>query len=282
MPQWTVSEPVKLTFDDSVESLSVKMVGGMVNVVGSDEGPARLEVTEIDGPPLTVTQEGSGLTVGYPDCTGKGLWGWLDIRGWRRTAVVSLAVPVATRVRVDVVAAHTVISGIGGRASVKGVSGDTTLVGTTGPVDASTVSGSMEAQAVSGDLRFNTVSGELTVVEGASNHVKADSVSGGMVLDLDPLSGADVSLNTVSGQVAIRLPGDGDTEVHANTASGKVSTAFDELRLTSQWGAKRLTGRLGRANGSLRVTTVSGSVALVRRPPAEPEPSDAPPHGKVL
>ncbi|CAM5660465.1 hypothetical protein STENM327S_05050 [Streptomyces tendae] len=36
-----------------------------------------------------------------------------------------------------------------------------------------------------------------------------------------------------------------------------------------QWGAKRITGRLGAGNGRLKATTVSGSIALLRRPTAE-------------
>lgn len=269
MPEWTVSKPSRLTFSGELTALHVRIVAGTVNVMGVDEGPARLEVSAVEGPPLVVSHEGGTLTVAYGDLPWKGLLGWLDRKGWRRHAVVSLAVPASTRVEVGVVSAGAVISGISGRISVRGVSGDTTLVGVKGPVDANTVSGSVDAQSVEGDLRVNTVSGELTVVEGTGGRVKADSVSGGMVLDLDPRTGTDVKLNTVSGEVAIRLAQPVDAEVDANTASGTVWNAFDELRLNSQWGAKRLTGTLGKGNGSLRVTTVSGSVALLHRPPPD-------------
>jgi Putative adhesin len=269
MSEWTIAEPQKLTFDGAVSNLNVRTVGGTVNVVGTDEGSARLEVGEIEGPPLVVTRKGSTLTITYEDLPWKGLLGWLDRRGWRRRAVVSVAVPTATRVELGVVSANAVVSGISERIAVQGVSGDTTLVRVAGPVRANTVSGSLEAQDVSGELRFSTVSGELTVVEGTGGRVKADSVSGGMVLDLDPRSGTDVHLSTVSGEVAIRLPAPCDAKVDANTTSGDVSTAFDELRLSNQWGAKRLTGTLGSGTGKLRVTTVTGSVALLRRPPGE-------------
>jgi hypothetical protein len=60
--------------------------------------------------------------------------------------------------------------------------------------------------------------------------------------------------------------------VEANTASGTVSSAFEDLRVTGQWGAKRITGRLGAGNGRLKATTVSGSIALLRRPPVEDTP----------
>jgi hypothetical protein len=272
MSEWSVAEPRKLTFDESVSELQVRIVHGTVNVVGTDEGSARLEVSEIEGPPLIVTHQDGVLTVAYEDLPWKGFLKWLDRKGWRRNAVVSLAVPTGTRVEVGVVSAAAVVSGLEGRAEVKGVSGDTTLVSLTGPVRADTVSGNVEAQALAGDLRFNSVSGDLTVVEAGSS-VRADSVSGSMIVDLDPVGGpTDISLNSVSGEIAIRLPQPADAKVEANTASGSVSSAFEDLRVTGQWGAKRITGRLGAGNGRLKATTISGSIALLRRPAAEEGP----------
>jgi len=277
MSEWSVGEPRKLTFDKPVRELHVRIVNGTVNVVGTDEGSARLEVSEIEGPPLLVSQQGGTLTVAYDDLPWKGFLKWLDRKGWRRSAVVSLAVPADTRVEVGVVGAAAVVSGIDGRTEVKGVTGDTTLVRLTGPVRADTVSGNLEAQALRGDLRFNSVSGDLTVVEAGSS-VKADSVSGSMIVDLDPASRpTDIVLANVSGEIAIRLPHPADAEVEANTASGTVSNAFEDLRVSGQWGAKRITGRLGSGSGSLKATTVSGSIALLRRPPAEEEPWDVAP-----
>ncbi|GAA2400723.1 DUF4097 family beta strand repeat-containing protein [Streptomyces coeruleofuscus] len=274
MSEWSVTEPRKLTFDEPVTELHVRLVNGTVNVVGTDEGSARLEVSEIEGPPLVVTQQDGTLTVAYEDLPWKGFLKWLDRKGWRRSAVVSLAVPASTRVQVGVVGAAAVISGMEGPAVVKGVTGDTALVALSGPVRADTVSGSVEAQDVTGDLRFNSVSGDLTVVEGSGSSVRADSVSGSMIVDLDPGGPTDVRLTSVSGEIAIRLPDPADAEVEANTASGAISNAFGDLRVHGQWGAHKITGRLGAGNGKLRATTVSGSIALLRRPSREDEPDE--------
>jgi len=270
MSEWSVTEPKKLTFDDPVTELHVRIVNGTVNVVGTAEVSARLQVSEIEGPPLVVTQENGTLTVAYEDLPWRGLLKWLDRKGWQRHAVVSLAVPAGTRVEVGVLGAGAMVSGIEGPTQVKGVSGDTTLVGVSGQARVETVSGNLEAQAVTGDLRFASVSGDLTVVDGAGPSVKADSVSGSMIVDLDPADRpTDVSLSNVSGEIAIRLPHPADAEVEANSASGMVSSAFEDLRVTGQWGAKKITGRLGAGNGRLKATTASGSIALLRRPPAE-------------
>ncbi|MGM0350760.1 DUF4097 family beta strand repeat-containing protein [Streptomyces sp. Adlamb9] len=291
MSEWSVAEPRKLTFDAPVSTLQVRIAGGTVNVMGVEEGPARLEVSDIEGPPLLVTHENGTLTVGYEDLTWQGFTKLLDRKSWRRSAVVSLAVPADAKVEVGTVGAGAVISGVRGPAVVRGVTGDTALVGLSGPVQANTVSGNLEAQSVTGELRFTSVSGDLTVVEGSGPAVRADSVSGSMIVDLDPEGPTDVHLTSVSGEIAIRLPHPADAEVEANTASGRISNAFEGLRVHGQWGAHKITGRLGAGTGRLRATTVSGAIALLRRPDGSPDgktdgaaadPTDGPTDKKVL
>lgn len=274
-----VADPQTLAFEEPVTALKVRIVNGAVHVVGTHDGTTRLEVSEIEGPPLRVSLEDGVLTVAYEDLPWRGFLKWLDRKGWRRRVVVSLAVPAAARVEVGVVGADAVVSGIAGRTDVRGVSGGATLVGLSGPVRADTVSGELEAQAVEGDLRYNSVSGPLTLIDGAGGSVQADTVSGDMVIDLSPAArAADVRINTVSGEIALRLPEEPDVEVHASTTSGAVSSAFEALNVSGQWGAKSVDGRLGAGKGSLRATTVSGSLALLRRPSGvDDEPEDAPP-----
>lgn len=280
--QWTVSAPEKLSFDGEVTRLRVRTIAGAVNVVAAD-GPARLEVSEIEGTPLLVTRHGGELTVTYEDLTWKDFT-WKSLlpflatwsRGPKRRAVVSLAVPPGTRIELGSASSDTVISGITGPVTVHSASGSTTLVGLAGTVEANTVSGSVQAQGVSGDLKVNTVSGELTVFDCTSGSVKANSVSGSVTVDLAADNATDVHLNNVSGEVSVRIPAPAHAKVHANTTSGDVSSAFDELHVGGTWGAKQLTGTLGEGTGKLKITTVSGAVALLRRPAAEDDaPSDS-------
>lgn len=277
MTEWSVTEPVKLAPAGPVTRLRVRVVGGAVNVVGTDESTARVEVSEIEGPPLIVTQEGSTLTVTYEDLHWKGILKWLDSKAHRRRAVVSVAVPARAEVEVGAVTAESVISGVRGRTEVRGVTGSTTLVGLSGPVRAESVSGALEAQSVTGALRVSTVTGDVTVIEGSGAAVRAETVSGDMVLDLDPApSGAppaDIRLSSVSGEVAIRLPHPADARVEASTTSGAVSNAFEDLRVGGEWGTKSITGTLGAGSGTLRATTVSGSIALLRRPESAEDPT---------
>src|SRR5690606_17967222 len=94
-----------------------------------------------------------------------------------------------------------------------------------------------------------------------------------------PHGPTDIGLTSVSGEIAIRLPDPADADVEANTASGAISNAFENLRVQGQWGAHKITGRLGAGTGKLRATTVSGSIALLRRPGTDEEgtPGDAAP-----
>ncbi|ONK11393.1 DUF4097 family beta strand repeat-containing protein [Streptomyces sp. MP131-18] len=269
--EWSVTEAQTLTFGDrQIDEVEVRIVNGAVNVVGTDDAAPRIEISEISGPPLVVRLDGGRLTVAYDDLPWHNFLKWLDRKGWRRTAVVSVSVPSRSRLSVGVVGASAVISGIAGRTDVRGVSGSTTLVGLSGRMRADTVSGDIEAQALSGKLTFNSVSGNLTVIDSAGPGLKADSVSGDMVVDLaDSDRPADIRLNTVSGEVAVRLPHPASARVSASTASGAVSSAFPELSVCGTWGAKQLAGTLGSGSGAVHCSTVSGAIALLRRPPAE-------------
>jgi hypothetical protein len=249
-----VSAPQKLEFDHPVDALDVRIVGGTVNVVGTDSPGARVEIAEIHGPPLIVRRDGSRIEVVYEDLPWKGFLKLLDGKGWRREAVVTVSVPAETRLSVGVVGAAAVISG---------------------EVRAATVSGSVETQALRGTLRMNSVSGDLTVIDGDGSAVRADTVTGDMILDLEHAAdGTDIALSTVSGEIAVRLPDTADAVVQAATAGGALSSAFEELRVNSQWGAQNLGGTLGNGAGRLRVNTVSGTVALLRRPPKDGEAYD--------
>ncbi|MBB1258625.1 hypothetical protein H3147_07245 [Streptomyces sp. OF8] len=269
--EWSISEPQKLNVDRPVERVRIAVVGGRVNVVGGERPhrDALLEVTAVEGPPPRVTWEDGTLTVGYEDLPWQD---FLKLPGGRseRRVELSLAVPATARVRVDSVTALAVVSGVAGHTEVRGVTGDTTLVGLGGPVRAETVSGTVQAQSVAGDLRFKSVSGDLTVVDGRGGVVQAETVGGALVVDVADHGGpSEVTLRSVSGEIAVRLAEPVDAVVDAGSAGGPLSCDFEELEVAGQWGTKRVTGTLGAGRGRLRATTVSGPLALLRRPADE-------------
>ena len=243
MAQWTIEAPASLAFDD-VTALRVRLIAGSVAVLATDGKPS-LDVSSIQGDPLTVTYEGGVLTVTHENLTWEGLLKWL--RPQRHSATVTVTVPRTCAAQVGVVSATAVMSGISSRASVKSVSGGITLDGITGDVDAS------------------TVSGDLTLADGWLERLDANAVSGDVTadIDLDPLGGMHVT--TVSGEVTVRLPAEADAQVNLHSVSGDVRSEFAELTRQVAPASRSVSGSLGAGSGQVSVTTMSGRVLLLRR-----------------
>ena len=273
MARWTIEAPTSLEFDD-VTGLRVRLIAGSVAVLATDGKPS-LDVSSVEGDPLTVTYEGGVLTIAHENLTWEGLLKWL--RPQRHSATVTVTVPRKCPTQVGVVSATAVMSGISSRASVKSVSGGITLDGVTGDVDANTVSGALEAQGINGRLNFRTVSGDLTLADGWLERLDANVVSGDVTadVDLDPLGGMQVT--TVSGEVTLRLPAEADAQVNLHSMSGDVRSEFPELKRTSAPASRSVSGSLGAGSGHVSVTTMSGRVVLLRRAGRGTAPQDAPP-----
>ncbi|WP_326644310.1 DUF4097 domain-containing protein [Streptosporangium sp. NBC_01755] len=261
MRQWTIEKPEQRTFD-SVKKLNVRIVAGKLAVLAGD-GPATLEITEVDTTPLLVTHDDDGtLTVTYKDLTWDGLLGWL--RPGRRRTTLTLTVPKDCPLNVGVVSASAVVSGFEDRTSVRSVSGDIVLDGVSGEINADTVSGDVESRDLVGDLSFKSVSGELTVAQGTPRRLSVTTVSGRITADLELPPTGHVTLNSVTGDIVLRLPHAVDADVKIRSTSGRLDTAFPELHNSTQAGARSLTGRLGGGMASLTAHTVSADVTLLK------------------
>lgn len=225
-------------------------------------GTAHLEVSALRGPVLVSLDEGV-LTISHERLTWSGLLSWVD--GRSASAVVSIAVPESCPVELGVVTADAVVSGITGATKVKSVSGDVTLDGVRSAVSAQTVSGDLETRRLAGDLHFTTVSGDLTVVDGVSGRVRAETVSGQVILDLDVPADGRVELTSVSGDLTVRLPETAGLTVEVKTISGALDSAFGEVTAERKPGRSTLRCVVGTGSGELRAKTVSGDVTLLRR-----------------
>ena len=269
MQQWRIEQPQSIDLE-GVRRLQVRMIGGSVDVVGRTEdaeaGAAQVEVTEVSGP-LIVTLENGTLSVHHEKLTWGGLLDWVSNR--RAHAVVSVSVPADCPVELGVVSADAVVSGIvADRTAVKSVSGDVTLDGVRSDITAQTVSGDLETRHLAGTLSFTTVSGDLTVVNGASETVKAETVSGDLTLDLDLRPGGRIDCSSVSGDVTLRMPDSVGLRVEAKTMSGSLDSAFTGVSTDRKPGSSKMLGQVGSGDGRLTARTVSGDVTLLRRTPA--------------
>lgn len=147
----------------------------------------------------------------------------------------------------------------------------------------SSVSGNVEVSDVSGELRAKSVSGEVTVkgVRGSVNAtsvsgevkvgevrgtVNAKSTSGDVEVGITDLSGADsMDFASVSGNVRVKLPASLDATVKMSTMSGDLKTDFPLTVEELKYGTgRRANGRVGGGAHSLKLSSVSGSVSLLR------------------
>ena len=97
--QWTIQAPTSLDFDD-VTGLRVRLIAGSVAVLATDGKPS-LDVSSIEGEPLTVTYEGGLLTIAHENLTWEGLLKWL--RPQRHSATLTVTVPRKCPTQVGVV-----------------------------------------------------------------------------------------------------------------------------------------------------------------------------------
>jgi hypothetical protein len=263
MTRWTVDAPTALDFD-AVTSLSVRVTGGTVAVLASDERPS-LVVSELSGRQLLVSHHDGALTVSYESPSWDGLLGFLSPR--RDHAAVTISVPADCRIQLGMLSASAVVSGLHAGAAVRSMSGDVTLEGVTGDISAETLSGEVGACDLDGNVSFRSMSGGLTVARGAVHRLDASTMSGQVTADVTLREAGGVRVSTMSGEVTLRLPATSDARVRLQSASGPVRTEFDTLRTVKAPASHTVSGNVGAGTGHVSVTTMSGAVTLLRRVP---------------
>src|SRR6266571_670148 len=261
MARWTIDTPTSLTFN-GVVALRIRLISGSVAVLAAEDRP-RLDVESVSVQPLLVTHDAGILTITYEDMTWDGVLGWL--RPQRHSASIAVTVPKDCPTQLGIVNAAAVVSGMSARTSVKSVSGGITMDGVTGSLEANTVSGYLEAQDVDGEIAFKSVSGDLTIAGGSLGRLDAKTVNGRITIDADLAPAGSMQAASVSGDVAMRLPATVSAQVDLRSGSGRIETAFDGLASGRKPGTTSLAGTLGTGDGRLSVSTMSGSVTLLRR-----------------
>jgi hypothetical protein len=261
MPSWTVDAPKRLDFDD-VSALNVRLAAGSVAVLASDERPSMV-VSEIEGRPLQVSQEGGELTVSYESLSWDGLLGFLKPRGDK--VALTITVPADCPIQLGVLSASAIVSGLRSGAAVKGMSGEVTLDGVAGKVEAETMSGEIAARDIDGEVRFRSMSGGLVLADGCLDRLQAYTMSGQIAADVTLRAGGDVHVSTMSGDVTLRLPEGSDAQVRLQSTSGAVRSEFETLRAAKAPASHTVSGNVGAGTGRVSVSTMSGSVTLLRR-----------------
>lgn len=277
---WTVTGPRVLDIGDEgdrVRRLSVTIIGGSVDVVTHDDSPAaRIEVSSVEGPELSVDWDGDAITVTHG--TSVDLGNLVDLKVFVKkltgafehaTARLSISVPEDVECIVTTISASALVAGVRAPVTVRTSSGSMTVDDTVGAVDVKTVSGDVACRALTGPLTVGGVSGSVIAHRSTLPEVKVKTVSGDVVLDL--LDGrSSISSSSVSGSVTVRAPHDG-ADVIGKTMSGRVVVDGEDI------GSYRGKGSVRRGDGSLQVkaSSVSGDVIVLQPTPDGSGTSDA-------
>lgn len=130
----------------------------------------------------------------------------------------------------------------------------------------SSVSGNVRVSNVSGRLRAESVSGNVEV-SGVNGLVSASSVSGNVTVDISKnQDGGNMRFSSISGNVSVRAPADLDAAIEMSSLSGSLKTDFPIEIQERRYGPGRSAhGTLSSARQSLRITSVSGNVSLIRK-----------------
>jgi DUF4097 and DUF4098 domain-containing protein YvlB len=243
-----------------ITRLKVSLVAGQVDIIGHDEPTTRVEVHSVSGKGLKVVRDGESLVIDHPQLN----WdNFIEVfKSFRGTAKadVSIMVPRAVALKLGVVSASALVSGLTEDATLSTVSGELALDSMRADVRLNAVSGEIAVSNHTGDVSLSTVSGDVTAA-GEIPRFTADSVSGRVFLDLNGTPD-EVRVNTVSGAVTTRLAPGTAAQYRINTVGGRIH--LDDSDISGTRGA--FTGRYGSLDKSwtdIRVNTVGGDISVL-------------------
>ncbi|HWM32990.1 MAG TPA: DUF4097 family beta strand repeat-containing protein [Pseudolysinimonas sp.] len=258
--KWLVDGPKTIDIE-SARALKVGLIGGQIDIVAHDEPGVRVEVHSVTGKELKISVDGDTVEIDHPQLS----WdNWIDVfKSWtgKARADVSVMVPRDIKVKLGVVSASALLSGVNEDASLSTVSGDLVIDGVSGDLSLNSVSGEITVRNHYGKIDAHSVSGDITAA-GTLMRFASDSVSGAVVLDSVDIPD-EIKVNTVSGAVTVRLDAEVPLSYALNTVGGRLQLGDHTVS-----GVKgRYTGKFGDLDKrwtDLRVNTVGGDVSLLR------------------
>jgi hypothetical protein len=131
-----------------------------------------------------------------------------------------------------------------------------------GDVEVSNVNGRIWARSVKGKVEVKDVTGL----------VFASSVSGDVNAEIDQVRGrSDMRFSSISGNIKVLAPAKLDALIDMSSSTGLLRSDFPIEIQEKRYGPGRTgRGRLGLGTQILHITSVSGSVNLLRRPSDNP------------
>lgn len=258
--KWLVDEPTTIELE-GIRRLRVGLVGGHVDVLAHDEPTVRIEVHSVSGKDMRITADGDRVEIDHAQLS----WDtWFDVvrnlRPGAARADVSILVPREAALKLGVVSASALVSGLRGDADLSTVGGEIVTDGLQGSLKLNAVNAELTVRDHTGAIEAHTVSGDITA-SGAVSRFTSDGVSGNIYLDVRGIPEA-AKINTVSGDITVRLDDGVAAAYTISTVSGKLQ--LDDSSIRGVRG--RFTGKHGKLEGrwlDFRANTVSGDVSVL-------------------
>lgn len=287
----SVNESGRMPADGRID---IENVSGSVKVVGWDKAEVsvtgtlgddveRLDFRAGERTRIEVVyrerRHGAGATV-RELMGGKG-----DGGSARDGANLTIQVPHACRLAVEVVAAGVDVSGLDGEVEVTAVSGDVDVRGACRRLEVECVSGNVEVDGagrqtsvgtVSGnlkvrcddaDLEVETVTGEASVDCASLRSLKAETVNGSIAMSGRPAAGATIEAESVNGSLTLAVPADVSAAFAVTTFNGEIENAFGQkAERTDQYAPGReLKFTNGSGAADVQLNTLNGTVRILKK-----------------
>ena len=264
LEKWLVAPGQAKVIDvELVSNLKVGLIGGKVDIIGHDEPFTRVEVHSVSGKDLRISLDGDTLEVDHPQLRWDNfIEVFASFRGSARTDV-SITVPRDVALKLGVVSAGALVTGLRSDPKLNTVSGDLVVDGVTGNLELNAINGELSVSNHVGDISAHTVSGDVTA-SGSIRRFSVDGVASNVFLDLEGTPDT-VNTNTVSGNLTARVGADLAIKYHLNTVSGTLQLDDQTIKGTFGKGYESSTGPLDGSWLELRANSVSGDISIVRR-----------------
>jgi len=244
----------------AVRHVKIALVRGSIDIVGHDEPGARIEVHSVSGRELKITLDNDTLEIDHPQLRWDNFIDVFTAFKGNARADLSIMVPRGIDLKLGVVSASALVTGLAGDANLSTVNGDVVVDGHTGPVQVNSVSGEISIRGLDGTLTARSVNGDLTVA-GSVRRLTSDGVSGSVFIDAAGTP-EEMQINTVNGNVTVRVEPDFAARYRINTATGEL--LVDGAKITGVHGS--YTGSFGALEGrwlDFKANTVSGNVSVL-------------------
>ena len=165
---------------------------------------------------------------------------------------------------VDSVSGNVVVtSSSPGQAEFENVSGDTTLRITTRKVSVDSVSGDIKLQGgLTGEVSIESVSGNLSLLAQTLSKLSLSTVSGDASLQFALAPAGVVKADTVSGNLMLVMPAATNAQLSVESFSGDIDSPVGKV-ISEEYGpGKSLNARLGTGQGTMKLESFSGDVGL--------------------